>query len=314
MEAKDETDETRAVQTEGWLGRLRLGEPRREGSLEITPLFRDPRGAPPALLLTRQAIEAGLLEIVERGQGVVQELLARNKGELPVAILEGDTLVGCKQNRVVAHSVVVAPGTSLGVPVGCVERGRWHHETPTFAVGDTKMSPPVRRRTVADVREATLSGLAPTLDQSRLWRDVDTELRTSGTVSFTSDYYEIVKRSGRDARERAASLAPAPGQVGVIVLADGALVGVEVVGHHDLWSALSEATLASYLMEWTRGRGNAGTTGVSPAEWLSRVQSARVKTSPGLGLGLDLDVAGPGLSGAGLALGDLPIHVAVFPS
>jgi hypothetical protein len=44
------------------------------------------------------------------------------------------------------------------------------------------------------------------------------------------------------------------------------------------------------------------------------VQLARVKTSPGLGLGLDLDVAGPGLSGAGLALGDLPIHVAVFPS
>jgi hypothetical protein len=112
--------------------------------------------------------EAGVLEIVERGEGVVQELLAWIKGDRPVVILEGDTLVGCKQNRVVAHSVVVAPGTRLAVPVGCMERGRWHHETGRFSVGDVKMSPQVRRRTVADVKTATLSGRAPSLDQSRL--------------------------------------------------------------------------------------------------------------------------------------------------
>ena len=298
----------------GWLGRLRLGGSRQEGSLELVPLVLDGDGGAPGLLLTRKAVEAGVLEIVERGEGVVQELLAWNKGDRPVVILEGDTLVGCKQNRVVAHSVVVAPGTRLAVPVGCMERGRWHHETGRFSVGDMKMSPHVRRRTVADVKTATLSGRAPSLDQSRLWRDVDSELHSSGVSSSTSNYYEIVERQGREARERASALAPAPGQVGVIVLSGGALVGLEAAGHHGLWSELSAPTLASYLMGYSRGHERARRERASAGEWLARVQSARLAATPGLGLGHDLDLQAPGLSGVGLAMDGAPVHVAVFPA
>ncbi len=299
---------------DGWLGRLRLGESTRQGALEIVALLRDGNGSPPGVLLTRQAVESGLLEIVERGEGVVQELLARNRGERPVAILEGDTLVGCKQNRVVAHSVIVAPGTSLGVPVGCMEHGRWHHETMRFAVGDMKMAPELRSRTHRDVKASFETHGEKRLDQHRLWRDVDDTLAACRTLSPTSDYYEIVKREGRDARERAASLEPAPGQVGAIVLADGALVGLEVTGHHGLWSAMAEATLSSYFMGLHRGTSARGAARAAADEWLSRVQAAHVRTSPGLGLGTDLDVEGPGLAGVGLALGALPLHVAVFPS
>ena len=295
-----------------FLRRLRAGESRREGRLEIVPLLLDGNGPPPSVLLTRQAVEAGLVEIVERGSGVVQELLAWNKGTHPVAILEGDTLVGCKQNRVVAHSVIVAPGSRLGIPVGCMEHGRWSHETPRFSVGDVKMTPEVRRRTVADVKAATLSGCAPTLDQSRLWRDVDTELAACGLSSGTSDYYEIVERQGHDARARAASFVPAPGQVGILVLADGALAGLEATGHHSLWSSLSAPTLASYLMGWHRGHSSVPDARASSAEWLARAQAAEVRSVPGLGLGQDLDVRGPGLSGVGLALDAFPVHVAIF--
>ncbi|HSD26924.1 MAG TPA: DUF6569 family protein [Vicinamibacteria bacterium] len=309
---EDEARGSRGI--DGWLGRLRLGESKREGSLEIVELLGDLDVAQPAVLLTRQAVESGVLEIVERGQGVVQELLAWNKGERPVAILEGDTLVGCKQNRVVAHSVIVAPGTSLGVPVGCMERGRWRHETAQFSVGAVKMAPEVRGRTRRDVKAAFLSTGERRLDQSRLWRDVDDTLTACATASPTSDYYEIVKREGRDARERAASLAPAPAQVGAIVLADGALVGLEVAGHHALWSAMAEATLSSYLMGLHRGGSARRAARAGASDWLSRVQAARVGTSPGLGLGTDLDLEGPGLAGVGLALGALPLHVAVFPS
>jgi hypothetical protein len=313
VKGRSQGEHRRSDGIDGWLGRLRLGEPRREGALEIVPLLRDGNGPPPRVLLAKQAVETGLLEIVEQGGGVVQELLARNEGELPVAILEGETLVGCKQNRVVAHSVVVAPGATLAVPVGCMEHGRWRHETARFAVGDVRMAPELRSRTRHDVRTAFFTTGERRLDQSRLWRDVDDTLTACATLSPTSDYYEIVKREGRDARERAASLAPEPGQVGAIVLDDGALVGLEVSGHHDLWSAMAESTLSSYFMGRHRGRAR-GPARATAAEWLSRVQSARVRTSPGLGLGTDLDVDGPGLAGVGLALGALPLHVAVFPS
>jgi hypothetical protein len=305
---------TCAEGTDGWLGRLRLGKSRREGPLEIVSLLRDGDGGPPTVLLTKQAVETGVLEIVERGEGVVQELLAWNKGKLPVAILEGDTLVGCKQNRVVARSVIVAAETSLGVPVGCMERGRWSHRTSSFAVGEMRMSSAVRCRAARDLKASLFRRGRMRLDQSRLWGDVERELVASGTTSPTSDYYEIVKRTGRHAQQRARTLAPSPGQVGAIVLADGALVGLEVAGHHALWSALSEATLASYLMGSHRGGGGGRGTRATPAEWLARVQAARVTTAPGLGLGQDLDVDGPGITGVGLAFGALPVHVAVFPA
>jgi hypothetical protein len=300
--------------TDGWLGRVRLGDSKREGPLDIVSLLRDEKGSSPGVLLTKQAVDAGLLEIVERGDGVVQELLARNKGELPVAILEGDTLVGCKQNRVVAHSVIVAPGTSLGIPVGCMEHGRWHHETARFAVGDMKMAPELRRRTQRDVTASFQACGERRLDQHRLWRDVDDTLSACRALTPTSDYYEIVKREGRDARERAASLSMAPGQVGAIVLADGALVGLEATGHDRLWSAVAEATLSSYLMGLQRGTSSRGALRASAGEWLERVQAARVRTAPGLGLGTDLEVEGPGFAGVGLALGPLAVHVAVFPA
>jgi hypothetical protein len=167
------------------------------------PLRLDRDGGAPPVRLGRQAIEAGALEVLERGEGVVQELLAWNRGDLPVALLEGDTLVGCKQNRVVAHSVIVAAGTSLGVPVGCMEQGRWSRRSARFGVGDLKMSPAVRRRTVADVKAATLAGFAPRLDQSRLWEDVSRELVQYEVMSTTSDYHEILESRGQEARERA---------------------------------------------------------------------------------------------------------------
>jgi hypothetical protein len=49
--------------TDGWRGRLRLGESRREGDLEIVALLHDDAASPPGVLLTKQAVEAGLLEI-----------------------------------------------------------------------------------------------------------------------------------------------------------------------------------------------------------------------------------------------------------
>jgi hypothetical protein len=314
VDAQEKAGTRAPGEVDGWLGRLRLGEPLRAGGLDVVPILREDDGGAPSVLLARQAVASGLLEILEENGGVVQELLARNRGELPVAILEGETLVGCKQNRVVAHSVVVAAGAKLRIPVGCMEHGRWHHETERFAIGDVKMAPELRSRTQRDVRASFEAFGEKQLDQQRLWKDVDLSLAACAAPSSTSDYYEIVKREGKDARSRAAALAPVPGQAGAVVLADGALVGLEVAGHHGLWSAMAEATLSSYFMGLRRGSAARGAARGSAGEWLARVQAARVRTSPGLGLGTDLDLDGPGFAGLGLALGELPLHVAVFPA
>jgi hypothetical protein len=59
--------------------------------------------------------------------GSAPELRVVNEGALRVLILEGDELVGARQNRVVNSSVLVAAGSELVLPVSCVERGRWSY-------------------------------------------------------------------------------------------------------------------------------------------------------------------------------------------
>ena len=299
----------------GWLGRLRLGESRQEGSLEVVPLVLDGDGGAPGLLLTRQAVEAGVLEIVERGEGVVQELLAWNKGDRPVVILEGDTLVGCKQNRVVAHSVVVAPGTSLAVPVGCMERGRWHHETGRFSVGDMKMSPHVRRGTVADVKTATLSGRAPSLDQSRLWRDVDSELaqpaasRPRPPTTTRSWNGKAARRARASVRARSGAR---PGR------RDRPVRGRPRGPRGDRPPRLVVRAVGAHARQLPDGLLARPRAGAARARERRRVARPRAvgaaRGDPRSRARHDLDLQGPGLSGVGLAMDGGPVHVAVFPA
>ncbi|HEY3120024.1 MAG TPA: DUF6569 family protein, partial [Vicinamibacteria bacterium] len=117
-----------------WIAALTLGTPQRLGQLDVFPLIHPDSAGEPALL-GHEAVATGVLDVVEKDGGVVQQLLARNKGPRPVVIIEGETLVGARQNRIVAHTVVIAPGSEVVVPVGCMEQGRWHVTSANFQSG-----------------------------------------------------------------------------------------------------------------------------------------------------------------------------------
>ena len=133
------TQRVAAPDLDAWLARLETAEPRQLGELELIPLCLNEIGPASQVVLSNAAIEAGWLQIGEQGEGVVQEVVAFNRGRDPVLILEGDTLIGCKQNRVVAHSVIVAPASTVVIPVGCMEQGRWAHSSQLFQSGDLRM-------------------------------------------------------------------------------------------------------------------------------------------------------------------------------
>jgi hypothetical protein len=310
------TTTSNSVAAAAWLGRLRLDPPQVVGGCQIHPICLEPAGPAPHLLLTHQAIATRALEVLEQGEGVVQELLAWNRGVDPVVILEGDTLVGCKQNRVVARSTILGGGVKTPIPVGCMERGRWHRRSSEFSTGDLRVPPTLRRQTSAEIRTAKKTGARRVaLDQSRLWDTVELSLCGAGVSSPSSDYHTLIQEKGREARERLRSLEARPGQVGVLVMANGAFLGLEIAGHPSLWAELAERTLPSYLIdpEWAKDEvGRAGARAEAPA-WLDRLRQARLDVSPGLGLGTEVDVEDETLAGSGLWLGSGFVHLAVFP-
>lgn len=297
-----------------WFGSLKVGAPRRVGALDVVPLVRSGDGEAP-FLPSHQAIAAGLLEVLEKDGGVVQELLARSRADRPVVIIEGETLIGAKQNRMVAHTVVVAPGATVVVPVGCMERGRWRHETASFRSGRGMSDYRMRAAAKFAARTSREHGYGVRLDQSRLWDQVDHELARENVASPTADYDEVMERRD-DAAAALRDVAPAAGQVGVLVMHEGRLVGLEVVGHPDAWRGVSERVLWSYLpalsdpdlVRHARSRQ----ARPDPDAWLRELSSATVRPQPAVGMGEDLDIRADGLMGSGVWLGAAPAHVSVF--
>ncbi len=77
-------------------------------NLTLFPLLA-PDGVAPEYLTLEQALERDLIRITELDEdGSVPELMLENTGKKPVLIIEGEELVGAKQNRIVNATFLIA--------------------------------------------------------------------------------------------------------------------------------------------------------------------------------------------------------------
>ena len=81
-----------------WLLKLGLAGPQQIGNLVLVPLVNGPVTGEP-YLTQHEATQRGVLEFLEQGEGSVPQVEAWNHGGTPTLILEGDILIGAKQNR-----------------------------------------------------------------------------------------------------------------------------------------------------------------------------------------------------------------------
>src|SRR5207249_3998616 len=68
--------------------------------------------------------------------GEVPALSVVNDADRPVLLLDGEELVGARQNRILNTTVLVAAQATLRIPVSCVEQGRWSYRGKRFETGD----------------------------------------------------------------------------------------------------------------------------------------------------------------------------------
>jgi len=84
-------------------------------------------------LLLDEALREGWVEVVEVSEeGSVPELRITNKSPKMVLLLDGEELVGAKQNRIVNTTILIQGNTTMVIPVSCVEQGRWSYHSPPF--------------------------------------------------------------------------------------------------------------------------------------------------------------------------------------
>jgi hypothetical protein len=119
------------------LDHVEVGTPVIAANLAMYPLLL-PEDSAPGYLTLDEALAAGLASVTEVSEsGSVPELLVTNGAKQPVLILDGEELVGTKQNRIVNLTILVAAAQTLRIPVSCVEAGRRVRRSREFAAASS---------------------------------------------------------------------------------------------------------------------------------------------------------------------------------
>ena len=115
------------------------------------------------------------VQITEQGSAEVPTITVTNSGQRPALLVEGETVTGGQQNRVLNVSVLVPGGATINVPVSCVEAGRWNGRS-AFERGRTFAPRRVRRVKNMTVSDSVRRGGNKSSDQGAVWNSIDYEL------------------------------------------------------------------------------------------------------------------------------------------
>ena len=131
----EERNRARAKELELYVKCLNILNPIGHRNLMLVPLGGEAIKEVEYLLVS-DAIRDGLLKVEETSKsGSVNELKVTSVADKMILMLDGEELVGAKQNRIMNTTVLLAAKSKTKIPVSCVEQGRWFPRTLNFASG-----------------------------------------------------------------------------------------------------------------------------------------------------------------------------------
>ena len=165
--------------------------------------------APVDFVTLDNALATGALCVTEVTEGgSVPELKVNNKSDQKILLVDGEELVGAKQNRVLNITILIAPKSETNIPVSCVEQGRWSYRaarmaarpSPTMAMADLYESH-------KDATQAYLSAFRPVFNQVGIIVFIDGSVAGVEILnkfqSFREIHSKLVKSYVMDALETA---------------------------------------------------------------------------------------------------------------
>ncbi len=298
---------------DSFIENLYTGEPVSVGQLKVTPVFiREERALP--FLEFEEALARELVEVTEVSEGgSVPALFVNNRADRDVIIVDGELLVGAKQNRVVNTTIVVPARTSVEIPVTCVEQGRWRYSSRNFSSGGSHSYSSLRSLKHQSVTASLRDTGRYTSDQGSIWGDIRAKMSRMASPSPTmsmSDVYES-SVSREDEARLADEVKPQPGQVGYFAYVREGFAGGDVFGSSELCRAkLSKLLRGHYLdsldsyLEFPR---------LTVEQVFGQVKAATPEQFASVGRGAELRFEAAAVQGACKLVDDAIPHLAVFP-
>lgn len=298
------------------LQHLRFGPETTFEQLTMYPLLNG-GGHSPDYLMLRQAIGNGTFRITEVSEGgSVPQLSAANEGAQPVLIIDGEELVGAKQNRVVNVSILVPAKRVIPIPVSCVERGRWSYRSRDFSPSKHHIYAEARARHMGNVSGSLRSAGTRDANQRAVWLGISEKMASLGAQSPTEAMSDIYERHLSSIEDYVRAFRPAAGQVGAVFAIAGRPFGLDIFDSSEPFEALLDKLVRSYALDAIDTSGEPATAPElqPPEDFLAAVTAAKTETYPAVGLGEDVRLEGTNLVGAALVADGRIVHLSAFRS
>ncbi len=307
------------------LAQVTLGTTLQHHNLILYPLLAE-GPAQPGYRLLDQALAGGTARVTELGEGgSVPELCFVNDGDRPVLLLDGEELVGAKQNRILNLSVLAPAHRTIIIPVSCVESGRWRRQSAEFAGTRRAHFAAGRARKAADVSDSLRRRGTRESDQGRVWGDIAEKSRRFGIHSPTSAAAALYESQRERLDDFQRAFTPQPGQCGALFAIDDRLVGLDLFDSPATLAAALPKLVESHALDaldaaMATGTGPDGPLPAAipasqvadPTAWLTAIARAAADRFPAVGEGEDWRLRGAALTGGALVKEGQVIHLCAF--
>ena len=176
-----------------------------------------------------QAYENKVVEVKETSdEGSVSELLFINSSDTPILILEGQELLGAKQNRIINISILVPANISMVIPVSCCERSRWgFRSNRQFALSNRMTFSSARRNKLRSVNERWQDGDTASSDQQEVWLDMNVKFAKMNVKSSTESMGDFYDTYSDQINQYVKSFASEEDDKGIIAAINGKIISME---------------------------------------------------------------------------------------
>ncbi len=228
---------------------LKIGRKQSFKNLAIYPLLSNYSVTFDYLTLD-EALNQNSIEIQEIDKdGSVPELKVVNKSPTMVLLLDGEELVGAKQNRIVNTTILVPGSTTIIIPVSCVEQGRWSYSSSGFSSKERIMSSSLRAMKSQQVNYSVREEGKFNSDQNALWEGISEKAQRHEAISPSMAMSEIYEKEKPVLEEYLNGFNNIDLQIGAAFMINGEIAGMDCFGKPETFSAVFKKLIGSYALD-----------------------------------------------------------------
>jgi len=280
---------------QNYVNKLKIGSVQQYENMAVAPLMG--KDSKLDYLVFDEAISLGL-NVSETGS--VQSLRFSNNTDKEVLIIQGEYVLGGKQNRMVSRNVYMAKDFDGEVPVNCVQQHRW-----SSGMGEGRFRSSSKRAP----RELCF---AASISQGEVWNEVNYLHANLEVRSETANLEDAYDQKNDELSDYLSNFGYEPGSVGVVAVIQKQgkkVYSADIFDRGDTMEKHFNKLLESYAIEAITGGEKAEQNKKDMTKFLGSLKDCNFNEQKPISLGRDFTIMGNNIQGSALLYNKTNVYV-----